>query len=193
MLEMAFRPRSAWLSLILGCSGSAIINNQTTVASLTYNASSVSLFHFACLDSQLMQGVSAASASYMVGSRGNDLVHPGRFFKGDVSEIIVYNRSLTEAERMAVELYLETQWQAPDTNPNCTVQYDCNITAPYAQQSINLTLFTQTLIENDTLSNTYAYHHAALYPMYLAAFETRCALLSNGTLKPLPSSASTLV
>ncbi len=45
----------------------------------------------------------------MIGSRGDDQVHPGRFFRGDVSEIIVYDRALSESEREAVVAYLEQQ------------------------------------------------------------------------------------
>ena len=126
----------------------------------------------------------------MLGSRGNDELHPGRFFKGDISEIIVFNRTLTEAERATVVQYLDQQWSVPNNNPNCTVLYDCNVTDPYALQAQTLSRFTQLLSGNDTLASTYAYAHASLYPQYLAAFQTRCELLNNGTLKLLPSLAS---
>ncbi len=89
--------------------GVSIVTNQITVASVTYNETTATLYHFSCVDSQVGQSVGATSASYMVGSRGDDQVHTGRFFKGEISEIIVYNRSLTNAERESVEQYLEQQ------------------------------------------------------------------------------------
>jgi len=86
--------------------GQTVITNQSVVAAVIYNETETTLYHFSCVDNVLQQSYGAESLSYMVGSRGNQL---DRYFKGLISEIIVYNRSLTESEQMTVELYLEQQ------------------------------------------------------------------------------------
>jgi len=48
-----------------------------------------------------------AGEGVMVGSRGNE---PGRYFKGDVGEVIVYPRALNASEAAAVRAYLAAQW-----------------------------------------------------------------------------------
>ena len=53
-----------------------------------------------------------------------------------------------------------------------------------------MTTFLENMSQNTTLASTYAYVHAGLYPQYVSAFETRCHMLNNQTLAPLPSQAS---
>jgi len=53
---------------------------------------------------------------------GSDIVHyPDRYFAGSISEIIIYNKTLTTYERQAVEGYLAWKWNLqlnlPNTHP----------------------------------------------------------------------------
>ena len=68
-------------------------------------------------------GSLVASATWSSGSLGNLALggggSGGELSRGDVSEVIVYNRALSEVERQQVEQYLRTKWLgapvAPDT------------------------------------------------------------------------------
>ncbi len=41
--------------------------------------------------------------------------HPERFYKGEVGEMIVYNRVITDAERLLIEEYLRLKWMDADS------------------------------------------------------------------------------
>ena len=47
---------------------------------------------------------------FFVGSRNNELQ---RYFQGDLHEVVVYDRSLSEAEQTATTLSLQTKWAVP--------------------------------------------------------------------------------
>jgi hypothetical protein len=49
----------------------------------------------------------AAGNGFMVGSRNAEL---GRYFNGTLGELMVFNRSLSDAERESVEAYLLQKW-----------------------------------------------------------------------------------
>ncbi len=88
------------------------------------------------------------------------------------------------------------QWQITDPNPTCKITYACNVSEPYVSQLDNVTAFITALSQADNsviLTNTYAYVHAQLYPRYVEAFETRCNMINNGTLTPLPTQTSNQV
>jgi hypothetical protein len=62
--------------------------------------------------------VAKPATSFRLGQRFDTY---GRFFKGDVHELLVYNRSLSTAERQAAEAYLSNKWGVHALN--CTARY----------------------------------------------------------------------
>ena len=74
----------------------------------TYDAGGASVAVGGCIHAK--QGdvpVGRAGAGMMVGSRNNEL---GRYFKGDIAEVIIYPRALNSSEAAAVRTYLAAQW-----------------------------------------------------------------------------------
>ena len=56
----------------------------------------------------------------MVGTRNNEL---GRYFKGDIGELIVYPRALNATEQASVAAYLAHQW--PQTQARTGAPVEC--------------------------------------------------------------------
>lgn len=171
--------------------GQATINNQTIVASLTYNETSASLYRESCVDTT-DGSVGSVSTSYMLGSRGADPSEPDRYFLGDIAEIAFFNRSLLPAELDAVTQYMELEWNITNSNPKCTPQYNCSLPSPFVEQLANLTSYIENLSLNQTTEQTYIFSHASIYIANLNAYSTRCNMIMNGTLAPLPNLGSDL-
>jgi hypothetical protein len=169
--------------------GFEVINNKTIVASLVYNESSSTMYLESCVD--FTTGMeSGPSNGYMLGSRGADPTEPDRYFFGDLVEVAIFNRSLLDSERMEVTRYMELEWNITDSDPNCTPQYNCSLMSPYSDQLANLTHFVQVAGANESTSQTYVVAHAGVFIGTLDAYVSRCNMLVNGTLPPLPTPAS---
>lgn len=103
--------------------GALNVLNRTVVAMATYSATGgkVALSVESCNYTGTYPRSSLGDATgVMVGSRNDQL---GRFFKGDVGEIIVYPRVLSQAEQAAIRAYLASQW--PQAGPRRTDQAQC--------------------------------------------------------------------
>lgn len=89
--------------------GSANVLNRLVAASVTYGTGgAVNVTAAGCATAGVFsKGSPGSSRGVMVGTRGNEL---GRFFRGDLGEVIVYPRALHPAERTAVLGYLAAQW-----------------------------------------------------------------------------------
>eukprot|EP00042_Codosiga_hollandica_P038236 m.309148 g.309148 ORF g.309148 m.309148 type:complete len:926 (+) comp55339_c0_seq1:5-2782(+) len=169
--------------------GLAVINNLTIVASLTYSNINATMYLESCID-DFDGAVSSPSLTYMVGSRGADPAHADRYFKGDIAEIAVFNRTLSDSERMSVVNYMTAEWSINNPNPKCVPQYNCSIPPSIAPQLEQADNFLQLLAGNETTQETYVQAHASLFVANMAAYVTRCEMLTNGTLSPLPSPTS---
>jgi hypothetical protein len=82
------------------------IFNRTVVITLIYNTSNAVMYVDGCL-ADVQPSQSAATTSFQVGTRNNQ---QQRFFKGQLHELMVYNHSLTDADRVSVESYLQEKW-----------------------------------------------------------------------------------
>ena len=98
---------------------------------------------------------------YSVGSRRNcQGLDAGRFFKGDIAEILVFNSSLNATELKAVSDYLAPKWGIPPppahnsctpTTANCSAFWEESV-SPGDQK--NVTAFAKALQSNDILRQT---------------------------------------
>ncbi len=83
----------------------AVVANQVKLYTATASGSGSALYS---------DGALVASSTWGGGSLGNLALGGwgggGELSRGDVSEVIVYNRALTEVERQQVEQYLRTKW-----------------------------------------------------------------------------------
>jgi hypothetical protein len=82
------------------------IFNRTVVVTLIYNTSNAVMYVDGCL-ADVQPPQSAATTSFQVGTRNNELQ---RFFKGQLHELMVYNHSLADADRVSIEGYLQEKW-----------------------------------------------------------------------------------
>lgn len=83
------------------------LNARSVILSVRYNETHAVGRVSGCDEVVLPKGVGQPSDTIVLGSRASDPVHlSGRFFDGLVADVIVYNRSLFEAELMATEEHL---------------------------------------------------------------------------------------
>lgn len=96
------------------------LTNKLTLATVQYteqsstNSSSVSTVN-GCLQTHNDILPGASGTGFMIGSRNAEL---GRYFKGEVSEILVYNSSLSPTDISILSNYLETKWNIPQNTPD---------------------------------------------------------------------------
>jgi autotransporter-associated beta strand protein len=88
-----------------GTGGSAFVNGVQKTANTDVGTTGHILTQYA--------GASAVWTSSMFTSIGHYfLSYPLRYYKGEIAELLVYNRTVTDAERMAIENYLNVKWFA---------------------------------------------------------------------------------
>ena len=86
--------------------------NRIVIADATYAAAgTVRVSAAACSTNGTYSWPPGAGRGVMIGTRNNELQ---RYFKGDIGEVIVYPRALSQTERAAVLAYLATQWPQAD-------------------------------------------------------------------------------
>ena len=126
----------------------------------------------------------------MVGSRAHDI--QDRFFRGDVYELVVYNRTLTASELERVQSYLQDRWGLPNPSPNCTLALNCTLPPATAATVQVAACLDRALTANATLTDTFVHLRASYIVQYAAAFQTRCDGQKSGQLPLLPTLGSTL-
>jgi len=89
--------------------GTASIN-ETYLFTSAYNGTSRTLY---MNGSQIVTGSPSGTKNTGV---GNNIIGAPNFFYGTISEMIVFNRTLSDAERQSVDLYLTSKWQVPRTS-----------------------------------------------------------------------------
>jgi autotransporter-associated beta strand protein len=86
-----------------GAGGSAFVNGVLKTANTEVGTIGHILTQFA--------GANAVWASSMMTSIGHYLFSsPLRYYKGEIAEMLVYNRAVTDAERIAIQNYLNAKW-----------------------------------------------------------------------------------
>lgn len=88
-------------------SGHYDIRNKTVVVVLVYNTTGSYMWVDGCPD-DIQPPVVQHSETYMVGTRNNEL---GRFFYGDLGELLVYPTSLSILDQATVTNYLRAKWK----------------------------------------------------------------------------------
>ena len=91
------------------------IFNRTVVVTLIYNTSNASLYVDGCL-ADVQPAQPATTTSFQVGTRNNE--HQ-RYFNGQLHELMVYNSSLSDTDRLAAEGYLQEKWVDSSTPARC--------------------------------------------------------------------------
>ena len=113
----------------------------------------------------------------------------GRAFSGSLAELLVYNRSLSDPSRDAVEAYLVTKWPATVTQ-RCFALPNCTLPASLVASAAHLTAFVSAMLAKGFAATRYELAHAQLGLDSVAAWNTRCAGLYNGDVTPLANAAS---
>jgi hypothetical protein len=72
-----------------------------------------------CLDIADGRQLAHVASQFAIGARASDPEHEhGRYFKGAIGEVLLYNRALSNAERLAAEVYLAARWGTPNPANN---------------------------------------------------------------------------
>ena len=140
----------------------------------------------------------APSEAFFVGGRDDGY---GRYFHGGVYEILVYNRSLTDAELTATTRALQLSYNTtsgapcgtpptPDLNISCAALLHSEGLA--AAKVARLNSFVQKLSTAPDLNQTLPLRMALAALDYTNGFNARCAGLNNGTVPPLSTLAGTM-
>lgn len=181
-------------SLMIDFSGSSDtgldnLQGRVTVAAVVYNKTGAWSFADGCLESS-EPPVGAAGASFMVGSRNNEM---GRFFNGVLSELLVFPRSLNETEFAAVGAYLAAKWPPPPSQQKLTCggpPPNCTLPPALSAAAARLARFAAGMRAAGFPDARYELAHALLVGDSVAAWGARCAGLTDGSLAPLANRAS---
>jgi len=170
-------------------SGADDLRGRQVVAAVLYNSSGSFSFADGCLESSEAPA-GAPGSSFMVGSRGNE---DERFFRGQLSELLVFPRALNDSELAATEAYLSTKWPRPPSPgplrcggapPNCTLPQ------PLAGLDARLASFVEGMRAGGFSDSRYELAHALLARASCSAWATRCAGLTSGSIQPLANRLS---
>eukprot|EP01051_Picozoa_sp_SAG22_P009830 SAG22_NODE_848_length_6859_cov_5.488905_3_plen_1824_part_00 len=166
-----------------GNRGSIDMRSRASVVSVTFNSSASRLLVDTCDDG------SAAVAErpthlFSIGSRRNE---PSNHFKGQIGELLVYNRSLTDFELSLVNEYLRTKWKiggGADVGCTANLTFPCSSMRDGSIAASVLSNITRLIseLEFHGLQRTVVAEMAQLVVDYLAAFSLRCADLNSGDL-----------
>ena len=174
-----------------GDTGTDDLTGRQVVGAVLYNSSGGFSFADGCSQS-IDAGVAIPApggSSFMVGSRNNE---DARFFNGTISEMLVFARALNDTERGAVEAYLSAKWPRAGKPLSCAPQPpNCTLPPTLAASAARLGRFIEGMRSIGLFADSlYELAHALLALDSLAAWQTRCAGLNNGTIAPLASKAS---
>lgn len=89
--------------------------SKPSLLGATYSQQGITAFVDGCLELSAPPRV-ASGAGFEVGSRNLEM---GRYFVGDVAEILVFDRALNVTERAAVNAYLWAKWSLPPPPKHC--------------------------------------------------------------------------
>ena len=83
-----------------------------------------------------------------IGNVHNNTNYPARYFKGELAEIIAYNRKLSAAERKEVELHLKKKWIS-GVEEVSIAQEDMLVTAAEQNVGIDVVAFSEWGLVSD--------------------------------------------
>lgn len=172
-------------------SNPADISDKRVIASIAYDGNNPSSYLNGCGESQDAYASAPSPGGVIVGARSDPGMAYGRFFNGTINEIMVFDRVLTAAERIAVETELATRWSVQYKNASTCASVECDdgvisASGPPAAMVAHLRAFvaaTQSEPTQSTLVRTMAI--ASLN--YLASARARCKGLNNGSIPQLRS------
>jgi hypothetical protein len=164
------------------------IANRQVIVTILYNSTGSYSFADGCVDS--VEGpAGAAGNGFMVGSRNAEL---GRYFNGTLGELMVFNRSLSDAERESVEAYLLQKWPPSSGRLKCLKPLNCTLSPPLVAAQAKLVAFAAAMRGAGFSDERYELAHAQLALDAVAAWQVRCAGLTDGSISPLANMASEL-
>eukprot|EP00041_Stephanoeca_diplocostata_P016402 m.322710 g.322710 ORF g.322710 m.322710 type:complete len:705 (+) comp20357_c0_seq8:1156-3270(+) len=185
--------------------GSRNISHLRTIVTVSYNAKDIATSTVNGCNVQqpgaIVTPVSAGlSTAFLLGSRGDPASY-GRYFKGVVHEIIVFNRTLTSQEYLDTVSSLQAKWSIPPAT-SCEPpppQFNCTQLrlVDFAAKGLSATIlnkvraFVAAASANQTLSNTLPVAMAKAALDYNTGFEARCAGIVAGNISALRSTAAT--
>lgn len=100
--------------------GTVPVQNDAAVLAATFADASAVLYTNGCLDVTSAGAHGASSTNISFGLRASDMEHAvGRYFKGTVGEVLVYDRPFNSTELQATSAHLANMWnvQAPACKP----------------------------------------------------------------------------
>ena len=162
--------------------GARDMRNRPAVVTAAFNSTHAELLADVCA-AGLAGPVQKPGQFFSIGSRRNE---PQRHFKGLVSEVLVFNRSLSAEETSSLQAHLAAKWRL--NSPNSSI--DCNAHAPFPCSEMqagalpdlqNATEFLELLRAHD-LQSTVVAEALQLAVGYIDAFGQRCAELNSGRL-----------
>lgn len=92
--------------------GSSLTLKQPSVLTYIHNSTTGTVYTNGTVGTPTTNGLSANKQySLRIGGGSNEQAQPLNYFNGDIAEIIIYNRDLTDAERQLVEQYLKDKYE----------------------------------------------------------------------------------
>eukprot|EP00039_Didymoeca_costata_P016898 m.307959 g.307959 ORF g.307959 m.307959 type:complete len:943 (-) comp16467_c0_seq2:162-2990(-) len=165
------------------------ISHKLVVAAVNYKQGFANSEVSGCAQSDIAVPSSGVSPTIYIGSRGDPPSY-NRYFKGDLYELLVYNRSLTDEEMEQTRSYLFLKYNTSNISCNKPApDLECETLAANGltgDELGNLTTFI-TKLTTANLSDTLPYNMAEDAIAYNNGGHLRCAQLSNGTLPALRS------
>ena len=98
------------------CAGHTNVRGRLVLTTAVYGSDDTALFVDGCEQTRRTGAIGSAGMGVQVGTRNDEL---GRFFLGDIGEVIAFPRALNDSERGAVEAYLSAQWPALVHRASC--------------------------------------------------------------------------
>ena len=184
------------------------ISSQPVVASVRYGTGDIATSAVGGCSEQNPQGTTVSvvaagtSTKVALGSRCDGY---GRMFKGLVYEVVVFNRSLTDAEHAAVVESLAAKHTVAPVDCSARPKFDLNCTdlrstcasgswprkcGLAANETARLNAFLAKVGASPELNATVPAAMARASLDAASAYEARCAGLVNGTIPSLASRAS---
>jgi hypothetical protein len=137
---------------------------------------------------------SGPTRNFFVGGRNDQY---GRLFVGKIYEIVVYNRSLPPAERMASTDALQQKYKIASVHCDAPPKPPPLCNAPALRSSgLSVTEMARlrafmAKLSTPALTHSLPYQMAVTAGNYMIGFDARCAGLNNGTILPLSSKGAT--
>ena len=186
-----------------GDNGFQNLSGQVSVVSVTYGDASNPNVASSAVNGCPQHGPTGVAAlgagpsrNFFVGGRA-DHDQYGRLFFGKIYEVLVYNRSLPPAERMAATRALQQKYKIASVHCDAPPKPPPLCNAPALRSSgLSVTEMARlrafmAKLSTPALTHSLPYQMAVTAGNYMIGFDARCAGLNNGTILPLSSKGAT--